>query len=131
MTGAAVSPRIEASKRIMRTLGTKVPAVPLATIADGSAPIVVSFPNDYASEVLARVLAVGGTANVTVAFKDYFEIIKFQSSIKTQAQIIINRDLSMGMLLIRIKENPGVAVRLHIRDEQVDVPLLETEFAYA
>ncbi len=74
---------------------------------DGSSPIVVAFPNDYASEVLARVRAVGGSANVTIAFKDYFEIIKFQSSIKAEAQIVINRDLSMGMLLIRIKENPG------------------------
>ena len=69
MTTSAVSPRIEASKRIMRTLGVR--PVPLVTLDDGSSPIVVALPNDYASEVLARVRAVGGSANVTVAFKEY------------------------------------------------------------
>jgi hypothetical protein len=131
VTATGVPQRIATSKRIMRTLGTIFPAVPLVQIEDGTSPIVVVFPNDYASEVIARVRAVGGSANVTVAFKDYFEIIKFQPGIKAEAQIIINSDISMGMLLIRIKENRGKAVRLHIRDEEVDVPLLETEFAYA
>lgn len=131
MSESSVSSRIEASKRVMRTLAVKHPKIPLVRDAEGVAPIIVALPSEYASEVLARVRAEGGLANVVVAYAKYFEIMTFNPNRTATADLIINRDLSMGMLVLKIKENHGKTVRLQLRDEAASLPTPSLEFAYA
>lgn len=131
MYDTGVSPRSEASKRVMRTLAIRTPKIALTRDETGNAPIIVTLPNEYASEVLARVRTIGGLANVVIAYAKYFEIMTIRPEGKAQGELIINQDLSMGMLMIRVKENHGKTVRLRIRDEEVDVPAPSMEFDYA
>jgi hypothetical protein len=115
----------------MRTLAIRTPKIQLTRDETGNAPIIIALPNEYASEVLSRVRAVGGLANVAIAYAEYFEIMTIRPDGRAEGELIISQDLSMGMLILRIKKNPGKLVRLRIRDEEVDVPAPSMEFDYA
>jgi len=126
--------RDEATKRVMRSLSRVNPTrtAHLFRSPEGSVPVVVSLPNENASEVIARVQTLGGEANVAVAFASYFEIIPMtRNGDKADAELVINHDLSMGMLLIRIKQNPGKTIRLRLRGRQADLPVPQLEIQYA
>lgn len=125
--------RVEASKRIMRTVSQLPPdRLPhLYHAPDGSVPVIVVLPHEHASEVIGRVNSIGGGANVAVAFAKYFELLPLLPNGTADAQIIINQDLSMGMLLLRIEQNPGKVIQIKLRDREVELAPGNLELAYA
>lgn len=98
---------------------------------DGSRPIVISTPDEHISEVLSRVAAIGGKANVAIAFAKHFSVMILGGGGTSAGEITISRDLSMGMLLLRVEQNPGKRVRLRFRDVDTDIPVGQLELEYA
>lgn len=132
MTNTNASPRSVASIKVMRALAINAVDAPLIRDESGEAQIIVSLPSEYASEVLARVRAVGGDVNVIIAYSKTFELMVMRKGTPADSMLEINRDLSMGMLALKIKENPGKSIRLKIRDQSsVEIPADSVEFEYA
>lgn len=132
MTESNSSPRTAASKRVMRALAITAVDAPLVRDEHGEAQIVIALPSEYASEVLARVRDVGPIVNVIIAYSKTFELMTMREGAPSDAVLEINNDLSMGMLTLRMKENPGRRFRLKIRDETaVDIPSESLQFEYA
>lgn len=98
---------------------------------DGSKPIVVCTPNEYFSDVTARVKAVGGSANVVLAEVNRFRVMVLESipGEVTSESEGVNADLSMGMLFLRMSSNRNKRGLIHIAG--VSVNSGSREFAYA
>lgn len=70
------SPRSIATRRVMKTIARHVARQPLPTrLDDGSSPVIVALPEDALANVVAQVDAIGGRANVFVAFPDRLALI--------------------------------------------------------
>lgn len=124
--------RDEATKRVLKAIGRHSPRIQLFANAEGVSPIVVALPNEHVSEVVARVRAVGGRANVAVAYAKTYSLIQMGAAIRSnEGAVVVNQDLSMGMLLIKLERNPGKSLLFRFRDIETDVPVGSSELAYA
>ena len=130
-----MSTRTKRTIQVMKTLALHQHSPLPFQSAEGTFPIVVALPSDYVSDVVARIRRVGGSANLAVASANAFELYGFSSTGQPSAikPIVINQDLSMGMLAIRIKKNPGRSVRLVFRDTDTNIPEPDNkmQFSYA
>lgn len=123
--------KARASVKVMRSIGVGITRPHLAVGADGSTPMVITLPNEYAGEVFARVRAIGGPVNVIIAFTDSYKVMCFnEPSAKSHGDLVINEDLSMGMLDLRMQKHPGKTLRLMFAEADVEAPM-QSEFAYA
>lgn len=123
--------RLEATRRVMRALGTRGPnELDLAVDTDGRSAVIVCLPNEYVSEVTSRVERAGGIATVAVAFAKGYRIMTMGRSRSDGPVVEINEDLSMGMLLIRVDNNPGSTLRFRFRDVDASIPESSPELAY-
>lgn len=125
------SRRIELTKRVMKTIGCSAEPVELMKLEDGTSPLVVALPNEYVSDVFDRVTALGGQANIAVAYAKHFQTLTLTDRSVTAGELEVNRDLSMGMLLIKMSRNPGKTIRVKVRDSAVALPQIETKLEYA
>jgi hypothetical protein len=125
--------RDSATRRVMKTIARTFDheTLPLV-LPDGSRPIVVALPNETISEVVSRVMSIGGRANVAVAFADRFQTFVMNNNASTSLKVIeITQDISVGYFLIRLEQNPGKSMRLKFRDVDADVPVVTVGMAYA
>jgi len=125
--------RDAATRRVMKAVAHTFSHEPLPfALEDGTRPVVVALANDYISDIVGRVASMGGEANVAVAFSGHFQTIIFSKTTSDSQHVMeINQDLSMGMFLIKLSNNPGKTVRLRFRDVDADVPSFTNEMAYA
>ena len=125
--------RDDATRRVMKTVARTFDREPLPlTLEDGTQPLVVALPSEYISEIVGRVISIGGSANVAVAFNDHFTTIVLANNGSPSMDVLeINQDLSMGMFLIKLERNPGKSMRLKFRDVDANVPDASLELAYA
>lgn len=125
--------RLEASKKVMRAISRMSPdrVERFFHAEDGSLPVIVALPHEHASDIIARVQSIGGGGNVAVVFAKNFAIVPLQPHGDADAEIVISQDLSMGMLLLKMKQNPGQVIRLKLRDRDAEFPLSDAELAYA
>ena len=87
--------------------------------------MVISLPDEYVRDVLSRAQSAmsDGVVNVVIAFAKSFEIIRFDSSIRTDTDLVIGADASMGMLGLRMREHPGKSIRVMIDSgEELEIP---------
>ncbi|MFJ6429727.1 hypothetical protein [Microbacterium maritypicum] len=124
--------KAELSKRVMRAVALSQPRPKLARDSDGNAPIVISLPNENVSDVFARAkrAAKNDAVNIIIAYSGNYEVLRFDGSVAPDAAIDVNGDLSMGMLSIKLNNNPGKSIRVNVRGETIDVPAASS-FAYA
>lgn len=125
--------RDDATRRVMKTVARTFDSEPLPLrLEDGTQPLVVALPSEYISEIVNRVVSIGGQANVAVAFNDHFTTIVLGNKADQSMHVLeINQDLSMGMFLIKLQQNPGKSMRLKFRDVDANVPEASLELAYA
>lgn len=115
----------------MKALAMRGPDdVDLTLDADGHSPVIVCLPSEYVSEVTTRVARAGGTATVAVAFAKGYRLMTMGKSASAAGAVEINEDLSMGMLLIRVDNNPGRTLRFRFRDVDASIPDSSPELAY-
>jgi hypothetical protein len=122
------------ARDVMKAIGMHPIGLDLYVAPDGTSPLVVATPNEHVVDVLDRVARVGGSANVAVAGARSFELIVLEMHGHGDADaddLMIGEDISMGMLSIRLAEQPGAARRLRLRGQEVDVPRVGREIAYA
>ncbi|WP_300265882.1 hypothetical protein [Microbacterium sp.] len=98
--------RHEATRRVMRKLMQPESKSRLRVVADdGSTPIVVCTPNEYLSDVIARVDLIGGRANVVYAEVKRFRVFSIravENDGSDQSETTgHNADMSMGMFMIK------------------------------
>lgn len=124
--------KAELSKRVMRALAINANRPNLTRDLRGNAPIVVSLPNENVSDVFdkAKRAMADGVVNIVIAYANKYEVLSFDASLHPDAVIDVNGDLSMGMLSIRLNNNPGKSVRINLRGATIDVPA-SSSFAYA
>lgn len=123
--------RIEATRRVLRSLARRSSHdLTLVSITDGTNPLVVALPNEHVSEVLSRVQALGGVATIAVAYAKNYRLITMGQRNVAHGVVEINEDLSMGMLLIRMENNPGRTLHFRFRDVDTSVPEGSPELAY-
>lgn len=128
---SGVMSRDVATRKVMKTLGQSAAGLPFR-LEDGTSPLVIAMPYEHVSEVVNRVLSLGGRANVAVAFaKNYATLVMGRHIEGSGDEIEITQDLSMGMFLIRVKSHPGQRVRFRFRDVDTNVPEVQQELAYA
>lgn len=125
------SRRIELTKRVMKTIGTSATPVHLMKLDDGSSPLVVALPNENVSDVFDRVRAIGGNANIAIAYAKDFQMMTLSDRAVSDGELEVNRDLSMGMLSIKMSQNPGKTIRIKVRESAVALPQIETKLQYA
>jgi hypothetical protein len=95
-------------------------------------PVTITLPNENASDVIARVQASGSGSNVAIAFAKHFEVIPMlPGGNGAGSELVISQDLSMGMLLLRIQQNPGKNISLKLRDREAELPSVNLELSYA
>lgn len=125
--------RDDATRRVMKSLARQGDSeLPRHKDAEGNYPVVVALPYEHVSEVVSRVQSVGGSANVAVAFVDNFAMMVMGHGMVADGPIVeVNQDLSMGMFLIRVQNNPGRTIRFRFRDVDTDVPMISSDLAYA
>jgi len=125
--------RDDATRRVMKTVARTFESEPLPLrLGDGTQPLVVALPSEYISEIVNRVISIGGQANVAVAFNDHFTTIALGNKTAQSVHVLeINQDLSMGMFLIKLQQNPGKSMRLKFRDVDANVPEASLKLAYA
>ncbi len=125
--------RDDATRRVMKTVAHTFASEPLPfQLEDGTQPLVVALPSEYISEIVNRVISIGGKANIAVAFNDHFTTIVLGDDAKQSMDVLeINQDLSMGMFLIKLQQNPGKSMRLKFRGVDANVPESSLELAYA
>lgn len=124
--------RHEATRRVMMSLTAPGGSDRLRFVApDGSRPIVVCTPNEYLSDVLQRVDALGGSANVVLAEMKRFQVMTIGSNpvdaVDDESQSV-NPDVSMGMFWIRASRSGKRLSTFHLAGVDVTAPLA---FAYA
>jgi len=98
---------------------------------DGSRPLVVTTPNEYLSAVIERVEAVGGSANIALAFAKNFTVFTItRKTDDTKVEDELNRDISMGMFHLRAqaKRRQG---SFRLRNAAANISQSVGEFAYA
>jgi hypothetical protein len=124
--------RDDATRRVMKSLARPEFAhLPVYENVDHAFPIVVALPGENVSEVMARVSNIGGQANVAVAFSDTFSMFVMGASSSSEDFLEINQDLSMGMFLIRVQQNPGKKIRFRFRHVNSEIPTVVADLAYA
>jgi hypothetical protein len=123
--------RDEATRRVMKTVARSAGTPPLRA-KDGTFPIVVSLPYENISEVVRRVDNVGGSANVAIAFVDHFAMLAMGRDLEepSDSELLISHDISMGMFMIKVQNNPGKTVALRFRNVDADVPSISFDLAY-
>lgn len=124
--------RHEATRRVMMSLSAPGGSQRLRYVApDGSRPIVVCTPNEYLSDVLARVDALGGAANLVLAEVKRFHVLTITSAEVDEAEGAksqsVNPDVSMGMFWIRTSQTSRRNV-FHLAGIDATKPV---SFAYA
>lgn len=120
-----------ATRKVMKTLGQSEGTLPFV-LDDGTSPLVVAMPYEHVSEVMSRVVSMGGKANIAVAFAtNYATLVMGRATVHAGEDLVINQDLSMGMFLIRVKNHPGQTIRFRFRDIDANVPEVTQELAYA
>lgn len=112
-------------------IGAKRIALPF-TAQDGSKPLVVATPNEYVSEVIKRVEAVGGSANVALAEARKFTIFIIEGEANDAPmddRQDVSDDMSMGMFWLKAKVKRSSQFR--IRNAEAKFPATKQEFAYS
>lgn len=102
---------------------------------DGSYPLVIALQSDYMSDVVKRVEAVGGRANVAVAKANSFQIIEIgQVSPGVGSEIAdesnINKELSVGMFMLKHAHVGPNGTRFRFNSISVDVSADSRELEY-
>ena len=122
------------TKRVMKAIALTSLAVSLpVTAADGSSPIVVALPYELVSDVVSRVVSVGGQANVAIAFAESFHLVVIDNQGRTPGDnpMEINQDISMGMLLNKLQQHPRKRVNFRFKNIDAGAPSGQQELAYA
>lgn len=124
--------KAELSKRVMRTIAIDRRRPHLFRDQNGNAPMMIVLPNEYVGEVFDRAqkLSSAGGFNIIVAFAKHFEVMTYDGAVNPEFDMEISGDMSMGMLGIKMDQNPGKCIRINVRGQSVDVPSAAS-FAYA
>lgn len=130
--------RHEATRRVITSIAVGGTKVRLPYIApDGSQPLVVTTPGEYLSEVMKRVDAVGGGANIALAEVSRFFIFEIAPAraataaapIESSPTDHLNGDMSMGMFKLRYTGRKNA--RFAVKGVDVEVGAESSSFAYA
>jgi len=126
--------RDSATKRVMLAVAVGPSRVELPfTAADGSKPLVITTPNENVSDVIERIEAVGGSANIALAYAQNFTIFTITrdsgKARPTADAEVYNKELSMGMFYLRARNKRGGKFR--VNDSEAIIPAGNREFAYA
>jgi len=125
--------RDDATKRVMLAIAIGPKAIKLQyTASDGTQPLVVTTPNEYVNDVIARVNALGGCANIALAEARKFTIFTIErddSDVDVQEDNQLNKEMSMGMFWLKAQRKKGGTFRL--KNSGAKIPALQQEFAYA
>lgn len=130
--------RHSAARRVLKSIavGPKKINLPF-TAPDGSKPIVVATPAEYLSDVIARVEAAGGSANVVLAEAKSFVVFTLmgsESDTVDDAVESVNTDMSMGMLWLKYnaqRKKSGSKVRYTMNSHQAVMPVSSEHFEYS
>jgi hypothetical protein len=126
--------RDDATRRVMLAIamGPDVVSLPFEA-SDGTRPLVVATPNEDVSDVLKRVAAAGGGANIALAEARKFTIFMITSeSIEAipEAADEVNKDMSMGMFYLRMSRGGKRTGTFKVKNVAATIPSLRREFAY-
>ncbi|WP_203138420.1 hypothetical protein [Microbacterium sp. JZ31] len=127
--------RHEATRRVVAAIAFGPQEVGLPYVApDGSQPLVVATPAEYLSDVLVRVDAVGGSANVALAEVKRFSIFTITKAMTAvdaseESTDHLNSDMSMGMF--KIKYTGRRKSHFAVKGVDVEVNSEASSFAYA
>ncbi|QNE44963.1 hypothetical protein F1C15_15085 [Frigoribacterium sp. NBH87] len=117
----------------MSTIATYPSPITLQyTAEDGSQPLVVTTPNEYLSEVIARMKALGGSANIALAKAKSFQLgsLEYAGESEEFAGVdVVNHDMSMGMLFMKLER--GTLGPFTVRAAGVTASADVRAFAYA
>jgi hypothetical protein len=127
--------RDDATRRVMMSIATRFPRIQLPYVApDGSKPLVVATPNENVSDVIERVKAAGGSANIALAEARRFRIFVIEGELGSESPSEdhedINNEMSMGMLWLKTQSRKSGLYKLK-GAEAKKVPVANREFAYA
>ena len=126
--------RDDATRRVMKAIALKNPQVQLPyTAEDGTHPLVVALPSELISDVVGRVVSVGGHSNIAIAFATNFYLIVIDSDgrKKTDGEMEVTQDISMGMFLLKLQGHPNQSVRLRFKNIEAEAPSTQQELEYA
>lgn len=129
--------RHEATRRVMKTMALRSAAVLPIVSEDGSRPLVVTTPNEYLSEVLKRIEAVGGSASVALAETKQFFVFAIEGTgtrgldAEFGPSDPLNGDMSMGMFHIRYSQAKKHGRSFHLKGSGLTVSLEANEVQYA
>lgn len=127
--------RDDATRRVMKSLARPHASGALSLqLDDGTRPLVVALPFEKVSEVVARVRVIGGKANVAVAHAKNFNTLVMDLNPRTATDrpvVEITQDLSMGMFVLRIEQNPRKSILFRFHDIEAGVPSVSQELAYS
>ena len=126
--------RDDATRRVMKTIALKSPPVQLPyTAEDGTKPLVVALPAELISDVISRVVSVGGHSNIAIAFATNFYLIVIDSGgrKKGDAEMEVTQDISMGMFLLKLQQHPTQRIRLRFKNIEAEAPATQQELEYA
>lgn len=103
---------------------------------DGSFPIVIAFPNENMSDVAARVEATGDRANLVIASTKSFRVVVMshvpnEASEADSETDVINKELSLGMFLLKYDRRIKKETTFAFRDVNVVVPEEDLAVSYA
>ncbi len=126
--------RDDATRRVMKSLARPHTAGALSLrLDDGTRPVVVALPYEKVSEVVARVRAIGGKANVAVAHAQNFHtlVMDLEGRSSTSRPVVeITQDLSMGMFVLKVEANPSKSILFRFQGIEAGVPVASQEMAY-
>lgn len=128
--------RHEATRRVVTAIAIGRAKVQLPYVADdGSQPLIVTTPGEYLSEVMKRVEAVGGGANIALAEVNSFFVFEIaaargsEPAIENDPADHLNADMSMGMF--KIKYTGRKDALFSVKGVGVEVRSGASSFAYA
>ncbi len=125
----------DAIRRVMTAIAIGDDVVNLSyTAPDGTQPLIVTTPNEYLSDVIARVEAVGGSANVALARARSFSLFVIRGEGERAAHDAesdeLNKELSMGMFYLRAQRRGPRGMFSVKRETSADMSGAR-DFAYA
>jgi hypothetical protein len=137
---ARMSPELAAATRkVLKSIAVGPQRVRLSYLnKDGEFPLIVALPSEYISHVVQRVIAVGGSANVAVAFAKSFRLMTLtdvNSDPKTvgtgpASDIEGTHEMSVGMVLLQYDRTHKKTVSFVSR-ARVDAPASTRALEYA
>lgn len=117
MSNDVLSDRDQITRRVMKSLARVRAQGDVFSVRrdDGTAPVIVSLPEDRVGEIEDRVTSMGGAANVVLAFADSFVLWAWDSTVDVAIESVdVHEESTMGMLHVWLQQCEGQASNLNV-----------------